>query len=796
MRGEFTATYQTSHPGVTTIWSASIGLTAQYLVEKTLSGVQPSVTSFQEYLEAVPVLPVSVQFLTAERLPFALATSVGVVLMYLLVGKLFNNKIAFLSAAMFALDPLYLAYSRLVLPDALLTSFLTLSLLSFMTCLKHGWSLRYIAFSGITAGLALLTKAPAVLIVPSVGVLAIYTFFLEVREYKQLQWRRMWQFISALTVWGSLAVFVFFLAWPAMWVDPVGTVKKTFVGVSNLVVNPHYRPPDFFWGRITTGPDPGPLFYPTALLLRLTPLTLLGTVLSLAMLGKRGQEKPGESDRMSIATLLAYALLFTFAVSWRVLKSDRFFLPIFPALEIVAAFGLYGLAERVIRKLNLDGLRNRLWAIGLLLMVLLQAAFCLRYHPYYLSYYNPLFGGGSQASKTIRVGWGEGLDRAAQYLNGKENPASLKVAVTDGGELSFEPFFFGKLLPLTRQRLFWDDVDYAVVYLAQAQRLLVDTEVVRYLSSLKPEHTVRINGINYARIYEIDKPLPPSFRPFQHAQGTKFEDKILLLGYDVYNDYVGRDGKLRINLYWQALRRMKEDYTIYLKLVNNVYHVWGQQDSRPVWDGSFTNTWEQGQVVGDKREIEVLPGTPPGLYRIEVILLDLRSGHTLEPEEGGGVLLGPIEVPWREPPSLDDLDIEKSLEIDLGNKVRLLGYNVESGFRPGDNIHLTLFWRCLEDMEQSYTVFTQLIDAGDNIVAQKDNPPVDGFYPTTKWEVGEIVRDQYDLVIPTNAPLGEYRLQVGMYLVETGERLPVVGDSDLLLEDKVVLRLVSVKDEL
>jgi hypothetical protein len=81
-------------------------------------------------------------------------------------------------------------------------------------------------------------------------------------------------------------------------------------------------------------------------------------------------------------------------------------------------------------------------------------------------------------------------------------------------------------------------------------------------------------------------------------------------------------------------------------------------------------------------------------------------------------------------------------------------------------------------------------------VAQKDNPPVNGFYPTTKWEVGEIVRDQYDLVIPTNAPLGEYRLQVGMYLVETGERLPLVGNSNLLLEDKVILRLVSVKDEL
>jgi hypothetical protein len=237
---------------------------------------------------------------------------------------------------------------------------------------------------------------------------------------------------------------------------------------------------------------------------------------------------------------------------------------------------------------------------------------------------------------------------------------------------------------------------------------------------------------------------------------------------------------------------MGEDYTIYLKLINDAYHIWGQQDSRPVWDGSPTNSWEQGQIVGDKRELEVLPGTPPGLYRVEVILLDLHSGRTLEPEGGGSVLLGPIEVPRREPPSIDDPDIEKSLEMNLGNKVQLLGYDIESGFRPGDNIHLTLFWQCLEEMEQSYTVFTHLLDAGDNTVAQKDNPPVDGFYPTTKWEVGEIVRDQYDMVIPSDAPPGEYRLNVGMYLAETGERLNVLKDGVPLPDNRILLQPVAV----
>ncbi|MDH4138534.1 MAG: hypothetical protein OEW09_17710, partial [Anaerolineae bacterium] len=125
---------------------------------------------------------------------------------------------------------------------------------------------------------------------------------------------------------------------------------------------------------------------------------------------------------------------------------------------------------------------------------------------------------------------------------------------------------------------------------------------------------------------------------------------------------------------------------------------------------------------------------------------------------------------------------------------RLLGYNMESGFRPGDSIHLTLFWQCLQEMERSYTVFTRLVDTRDKIVAQKDNPPVDGFYPTTKWEVGEIVRDQYDLLISPEAQLGEYQLEIGMYLVETGQRLAILSEeTHSPVGDKIVLGTIQVQ---
>ncbi|MFB0535633.1 MAG: hypothetical protein ACETWR_11695, partial [Anaerolineae bacterium] len=77
---------------------------------------------------------------------------------------------------------------------------------------------------------------------------------------------------------------------------------------------------------------------------------------------------------------------------------------------------------------------------------------------------------------------------------------------------------------------------------------------------------------------------------------------------------------------------------------------------------------------------------------------------------------------------------------------------------------------------------------------QKDNPPVDGFYPTSQWEMGEILRDQYDLVISPDAPPGQYWLEVGMYLVETGKRLSVRREGQRM-GDRILLGPINIEGQ-
>ncbi|MGD9029517.1 MAG: hypothetical protein PVG25_06860, partial [Anaerolineae bacterium] len=58
---------------------------------------------------------------------------------------------------------------------------------------------------------------------------------------------------------------------------------------------------------------------------------------------------------------------------------------------------------------------------------------------------------------------------------------------------------------------------------------------------------------------------------------------------------------------------------------------------------------------------------------------------------------------------------------------------------------------------------------------------------------GEVVRDVYDIPVRPDAPAGEHRLEVGMYVAQTGTRLPIDGiDGDL--GDAVTLQRVTVTE--
>ncbi len=807
--GDFADTFQTGHPGVTTKWTGTFGLLVKYLSQTR----QASLAGLRAFLGAVPVSPsVSVEYLPVMRFPTVLLTAACVVAIYFMVRRMFGERVALLSGVLLALDPFYVSHSRVIHHDALATTFMTLAVLSFLICAWHGRWRTFLVLSGLAAGLSFLSKSPALFLAPFVGLLCGIGYLAQVEDSRKIERAALVRWISAWLGWAAVALLIFCLLWPIMWVDPVSAVQGLLDTAVDYAGEAHTKG-NFFLGQALD--DPGPLFYPVTLLFRTTPLTLLGLVAafcfwvrecwSIDLLLGKGEEKEARSRKLSFLSLWAYLFSFVLFMTLGDKKFDRYILPIYPVVEILAALGLCQLGALLAKRVSGRILSGRsAWVSGLAMAAILQAGFTLPHYPYYLTYYNPLVGGGRLAPQVYYVGWGEGLDQMAHYLNQKPGAAQLEVSSWYHRELI--PFFLGsadRLDPKGDANLMpWHMADYVIFYLNQVQRENPSQALVSYIRSLEPEHVVHLKGIDYAWLYRTPEYIPDDMVPAQHVQRAWFGDDLAFLGYDVDGSQVPLDrlgtppfdGKVRVNLYWEGLREMEADYRVFLDLVNGVYHVWGKQDGRPYWDGYPTNQWPKGLVMKDVREIEVWPGTPPGSYQITVSVYDPASGRWLPPAGGGDLIIGPVDLPRREPPPVEALDIEHPLSINLDGKVRLLGYNMTGTFRPGKDVHLTLFWKALKAMDKDYTVFIHLVDPLDHIWGQKDNPPVDGFYPTTTWEAEEIVRDQYDLNISPDAPPGPYQIEVGMYLAETGERLPVLAEDGRVRGDKVLLTRIGVED--
>ena len=146
-------------------------------------------------------------------------------------------------------------------------------------------------------------------------------------------------------------------------------------------------------------------------------------------------------------------------------------------------------------------------------------------------------------------------------------------------------------------------------------------------------------------------------------------------------------------------------------------------------------------------------------------------------------VFGRIKIVPRERP---EYVIDKQVYYDLGGKVALIGYELTS---PVDRagLDLRLYWQALSDLDEDDTVFVHGLDEEGRILAQQDNQPRNGSYPTGLWDEGEIVEDLYHLTVPAGRP--SVLLAVGMYRLETLERLAVFDESgQRLAGDQMILR--------
>jgi hypothetical protein len=113
--------------------------------------------------------------------------------------------------------------------------------------------------------------------------------------------------------------------------------------------------------------------------------------------------------------------------------------------------------------------------------------------------------------------------------------------------------------------------------------------------------------------------------------------------------------------------------------------------------------------------------------------------------------------------------------------------------KGGDEVRLTLEWEATQDIGEPYKVFVHVLGQNGLPVAQQDNEPLNGTYPTTRWGRGDRVTDPYAFSLPRGLPPGEYRVEVGLYRISDLSRLPVLDEEGNVMDDKVFLEPIVVQ---
>lgn len=529
-RGDFSETRIAYHPGVPTMWLA--GLRTFFTPPGT-----------------------DVENLAAARWFIGIVVWIGIGIACLLLYKLFGQWVALASFACLAYSPFFLAQTRRVHTDALATLFILLTVLLFLMYCQHRQSLRYLVLSGMSFGLAILSKSYSLILLPWLP-LCLFLF----RDRRSIAINAdtstvfgsiacdFWKRIAKILCFLNCSVLTVVSLWPVFWPPAFGRVplfffvltvvlliraKKeryspylivltgivvviicvraiqsvwmVFDSVSWAVTTPH-EVEHFFLGKVVH--DPGWLFYPFVLTIKSTPLMLPLALVGFILLWKQRTHAEENARRFKIGVALVMGvLLFTVCLSATSKKFSRYLLPAFALLEILAGIGLVeglkwiyvSLGSRFGRQ-AIARYKKAVVVLACVFFFSIQVLPVFALHPYYGTYYN-LCWKVTDITKIITVGDASGLDIAANYLNRKPKAYRLIVQVSPLVTEFVRHYFVGIAYP-SDVKLLNATPDYEVVYIRDSQIGRVPETGTR---NGELESVITLNGIEHVWIYRIPK---------------------------------------------------------------------------------------------------------------------------------------------------------------------------------------------------------------------------------------------------------------------------------------------------
>ncbi len=261
--------------------------------------------------------------------------------------------------------------------------------------------------------------------------------------------------------------------------------------------------------------------------------------------------------------------------------------------------------------------------------------------------------------------------------------------------------------------------------------------------------------------------------------------------------------RVPVTAYWQALKPMTTNYSVFVHLIGRGYQNIGQFNTYPGLGLRPTRTLEPGQIVTDTYPVQV----EGGAIAPTRLLVNLGLFNFNEPGRPGLAATAPdgqpasssvgqlklIPAAWPPRPSTSPLAEFGEPQNENASPIWLSEAALSGCQNQTDTCAITFTWLVQAKPAADYTIFIQLWpDAPEQKFIGFDSPPLSGDYPTSLWDAGEVILDRHDLDLAT-VPPGAYRILAGLYNFTTGQRLPTSAAGTPLPDYAVNLGTLQLK---
>jgi len=116
-----------------------------------------------------------------------------------------------------------------------------------------------------------------------------------------------------------------------------------------------------------------------------------------------------------------------------------------------------------------------------------------------------------------------------------------------------------------------------------------------------------------------------------------------------------------------------------------------------------------------------------------------------------------------------------------------IGVQVVSANTTASELRVELAWTTTITVDRQLAAFVHVYDPQGRLIAQQDGYPMQGLYPPWIQQRSEVVRDVRRIRLPAHLAAGHYTVGMGMYDLETGQRVEARSPSGGRFENDVYL---------